>query len=138
MFFWKLLNVVNNFCSLDHQTLIWMQRACNCYGKGYWSISKTWEYFWKTCFSKTYATFSLQSDVCKALNRNYRMNKLTNYCGDILRWLITMSISWVMTIRGGNQTSTFLCSYLLFDTASFSHHMTCCHCNIILAYFHFN
>ena len=37
------------------------------------------EYFLKTCFGKTYAIFTLPSDVCKTLNRNYRMNKLTKY-----------------------------------------------------------
>ena len=45
-------------------------------------------YIYKTCFGKTYAIFSLQSDVCKALNRNYRMNKLTNYSDRcyLIRW----------------------------------------------------
>ena len=47
--------------------------------------------FLKTCFGKTYAIFTLQSDVCKALNRNYRMNKLTNYSDVMLRWLISPS-----------------------------------------------
>ena len=49
----------------------------------------------------TYAIFSLQSDVCKALNSNYRMNKLANYSDDMLRWLITMTVCCVKIKRGG-------------------------------------
>ena len=52
-----------------------------------WKLYIIWkirEYFSKTCFGKTYAIISLQSDVCKALNRNYSMNKLTNYNDDML------------------------------------------------------